>query len=241
MAIARYLAMTAGEMQQHPAQLCAWMACHFSPYGTGLSNLPAQLPPGALLILNDRTPICGHDPTLIAAQLRERVLRLECRGVLLDFQRPGNGQTMELCQTLCRSLPCPVAVSEAYAQDAPIVFASPVPPDTPPEAALAQWQGREIWLELALDGMEITLTEAGAKAGPLPPWEHPVGGFSEERLHCHYRSELSEDQAVFTLWRTESDADALLEAAQSLGVSLGVGLYQQFRAAKSPLPVGEGD
>ena len=73
MAIPLYLAMTAREFRickTVPANM-AWMACHFSPYGTGLSNLPTSLPPGSMIILNDRTPICGHDPELIAAQLKE--------------------------------------------------------------------------------------------------------------------------------------------------------------------------
>ena len=49
------LAMTAAELgaaplPSHPA----WMACHFSPYSTGLTNLPPKLPQDSLLILNDR-------------------------------------------------------------------------------------------------------------------------------------------------------------------------------------------
>ena len=48
MAIGRYFAMTAAEIRgcsALPAGI-AWMACHFSPYGTGLSNLPPELPEG---------------------------------------------------------------------------------------------------------------------------------------------------------------------------------------------------
>ena len=52
MAIAQYLAMTAAEMigSTFLPQKAAWMACHFSPYSTGLCNLPSALPPGSLLI-----------------------------------------------------------------------------------------------------------------------------------------------------------------------------------------------
>ena len=73
MTLPMHLAMTAAELAccdslpSHPA----WMACHFSPYGTGLSNLPEHLPEGALLILNDRTPVFGHDPQVICAQLHQ--------------------------------------------------------------------------------------------------------------------------------------------------------------------------
>ena len=42
MAIRQYLAMTAAEMTQAGSlpRHAAWMACHFSPYSTGLTNLP---------------------------------------------------------------------------------------------------------------------------------------------------------------------------------------------------------
>ena len=78
-----YLAMTAAEFRQNPAisGKIGWMACHFSPYGTGLSNCPTELPPGSMLILNDRTPVCGHDPALIAAQLAEMATQLNCSRV----------------------------------------------------------------------------------------------------------------------------------------------------------------
>ena len=58
MAIAPFLAMTAAEMQnssQLPPKI-AWMACHFSPYGLGLSNLPKELPSDSLLMVDDITP-----------------------------------------------------------------------------------------------------------------------------------------------------------------------------------------
>ena len=47
MAIRQYLAMTAAEMTQAGSlpRHSAWMACHFSPYSTGLTNLPDRLPP----------------------------------------------------------------------------------------------------------------------------------------------------------------------------------------------------
>ena len=92
MAIRPFLAMTAAEIQgtETLPPKTAWMACHFSPYSTGLSNLPKALPPGSMVILDDITPIHGHDAEAIAAQLRSRLEEIECSGVLLDFQRPGN-------------------------------------------------------------------------------------------------------------------------------------------------------
>ena len=231
MAIRPFLAMTAAEIQNSSAlpPRTAWMACHFSPYGTGLSNLPASLPPDSLLILNDRTPIHGHDPERIAAQLAECIGSLGCHGLLLDFQRPGCRETEELVRHLLATLPCPVGVTEHYAAgiDCP-VFLSPVPPSTPLADHLAPWQHREVWLELALDGEAITLTEQGARTEPLPFPGIQGPGFSEDRLHCHYRIQLTEDAATFTLWRTREDLNALLEEAEQLGITACAGLYQEL-------------
>ena len=88
MALPLYLALTAAEFQNCSSlpEHAAWMACHYSPYGLGLSNIPKDLPQGSMLILNDRTPPCRHDPELIARQLGEIAERFQCGGVLLDFQ-----------------------------------------------------------------------------------------------------------------------------------------------------------
>ena len=232
MAIPRYLAMTAGEMASSvslPPRV-AWMACHFSPYGTGLANLPQRLPPKSLLILNDRTPICGHDPVLIAAQLEDCTQRLGCSGVLLDLQRPGQAQTRELVSCLCRMVSVPVAVSECYAGEVPCpVFLPPPPPDEPLEMYLSPWKGQEIWLEAAPEGLEITLREDGSTAAPLSCWEVPeIEGFADERLHCHYRCEVRDDCATFTIWRNCTDLNELLAEAEGFGVTTAVGLYQEF-------------
>lgn len=231
MAIKRYLAMTAAEIGTSaplPPSI-AWMACHFSPYGTGLSGRPKALPPGSVLMLDDITPIHGHDPELIAAQLKECADAFACAGVLLDFQRPGNEEAKGLVQVLAGSLPCPVAVSEPYAQDVDCpVFLPPAPLHEPLGEYLASWQGREVWLEMALDGEVITLTESGASFTSLPPGEIFESGHREETLHCHYKIALEENAARFTLWRTREDLDALLEEADSLGISYGVGLFQEL-------------
>jgi len=238
MAIPRYLAMTAAEMRAAPdiPAEAAWMACHFSPYGTGLSNLPDSLPPNALLILNDRTPIHGHDRERIAEQLQERIGALQCRALLLDFQRPEEPETAALAAHLCSTLSCPVAVSDWYAQglDCP-VFLPPVPPDVPLDAHLARWQGRECWLEVALEGEILSITEEGTTTAPLPFPEIPAAGQRETSLHCHYQIALSDADIRFLLWRTNGDLDELLEKAEDFGVSATVGLYQEWKHA-APVP-----
>ena len=229
MPIPRYLAMTPGEFESvrplPPSP--GWMACRFSPHGQGLRDLPRQLPPGALLILNDSLPMTVQDPQEILRQLTEAVKALGIRALLLDFERTGNPSQQALAKLLTEALPCPLAVSEPYAEDLPgPVFLSPVPPDRLPEAHLARWPHREKWLELAGTRRQLTVTEQGtrisdaADTGPLP--------FSHSPLHCHYRIEAAEDRICFTLGRTRSDQQALLEEAEALGVTAAVGLWQEF-------------
>ena len=231
MAIPAFLAMTAAEIRGSfllPPKI-GWMACHFSPYSVGLSNLPRSLPPGSLLILNDITPIHGHDPEVVADQVRDCVTAFGCSGVLLDFQRKAVEETAAMAAHLTEVLPCPVALSEVYA--APLacpVFLSPLPHHIPLEDWLAPWKGREVWLEIGMDAEEILLTESGAAIRPLPHFK-AESGFQDEALHCHYRIDRQEDSVQFTLWRTREDVDALLEEAEVLGITTSVGLYQQFR------------
>ena len=231
MAIAPILALTAGEMRNISAfsGKIAWMACHFSPYGLGLSNLPKSLPIGSLLMVDDVTPPHGHDPVFIVEQLIGCVEKWKCKGVLLDFQRIGCEETKTIAEYLVEALPCPTVVSEIYAQnlDCPI-FLPPVPPSVPLEDYLEPWQGREIWLELGLDGEILTLTEAGCDVTPLPYPDLDAQGFVDQKLHCHYQIDVNEKSARFTLWRTKEDLDHLLEETESLGIVHCVGLYQEI-------------
>lgn len=230
MALPLYLAMTGLEMRANSdlPENSGYMACHFSPYGTGLSNCPSRLPEGAMLILNDRIPCCGHDHQLITNQLIELVEHFRCSCILLDFQRPGSEETAALAKKIAGSLPCPVGVSELYAQglDCP-VFLPPLPLDMPIAEYLAPWQGREIWLDAALDGAVLTLTETGCASVPLP-YPQLDDGHPEETLHCHYTIQTSSDTARFTLFRTWEDLQSLLIEAQVHGVTRAVGLWQEL-------------
>ena len=87
--------------------------------------------------------------------------------------------------------------------------------------------GREIWLEAALDGLQLTLTEQGCTGTALPFCEY-AEGFHEEALHCHYQIQVSDRHAKFSLFRTREDLDALLEEAEALGVTAAVGLWQEL-------------
>lgn len=232
MALPFYLAMTAGELQgnSHLPRHLAFMACHFSPYGTGLTNFPKELPENSILILNDRTPLRGHDPELIARQLTEMAESWKLRGILLDFQQPGSGEAAELAAYLAKKLPCPVIVSETYAADLSCpIFLSPVPPDMPISEYVKPFPEREIWLEMAMDGMEILLTKDGASRAPLPYPEFDGKEFCDKSLHCHYCVELAQNTARFTLRRTREDIEALLKEAETPGIDAAVGLWQEFR------------
>ena len=226
-----YLAMTAAEIASSAAlpAKTAWMACHFSSYGTGLSNLPDSLPAGSLLILNDRTPWRNHDPGHIADQVEECLAALDCRGLLLDFQRPGCPEVAQLSELLSGRLRVPVGVSEPYAAglNCPI-FLPPVPLQRPLADHLAPWQGREIWLELALDSEEILLTPEGCTVTPLLPWDAPDITHRDSALHCGYSLKLKENSAGFTLSRTREDLDAMLKEAANCGVTTAVGLWQEL-------------
>lgn len=231
MAIGAFLAMTGAEIRNctHFPRRTAWLACHFSPYGSGLSNLPPALPAGSLLVLDDLTPIHGHDPEEIARQLLRIRDSRNLYGILLDFQRPGNTETSSLVEYLSGVLPCPTAVSDCYAESVQLpVFLPPVPPSTPLQSHLMSWHGREIWLDVSSWGEVLTLTEDGCDSRPFPPWEAPEEGFPETELHCHYQVTVKETSAGFSLWRTEEDFSALLEEAEALGVTNAVGLWQEL-------------
>lgn len=231
MAFRPFLAMTAAEIRENSGYppAFAWMACHFSPGGAGLSNLPAFLPTDSLLILDDSTPFCGHDPERIADQLSGALERWQCRGLLLDFQRPPEPETAALAARLSRELP--VILPPAYAEgpECPL-FLPPAPPDTPLAEYLAPWKNRELWLELALDGQTITLIETGAVSTPLPYAAPDLPCHRDPRLHSHYHIQAEENQARFTLWRTPKDIENLIAEAETLGVVGCVGLYQELGA-----------
>lgn len=221
-----FLGQTAAEWEHPlpPGTKKAWMACHFSPYGTGLSNLPRQMPPGSMVILNDRTPVAGHDPALIARQLTELIHQFDCSRILLDFQRPGEAQTQTIVKAILASTDCPVGVSHWYATDLDCpVFLPPLPLHMPLRSHIAPWAGRKIWLELAPDCARYTVTKDGCRQESC----EATGEFPhfDQALHCRYRTEVSSEAITFTLCRTHDDVRCMLEAEE---IDCFAGLYQEF-------------
>lgn len=231
MVLPLYLAMTASEMGGTDVlpQRCAWMACQFSPYSQGLTNIPDQLPKDSILILNDRMPCQGHSPDLVAQQLCDAVTRFGCQKVLLDFQQPPNSENTAIASHLIDALPCPVGISEAYAADLSCpVFLSPAPLHTPLSQHLMPWKHREIWLEAALCQETVSVTSSGSVFTAQFPPDGLDDGFWDEPLCCRYRTQILEDEVRFTLYDTPESLKKKLELAKALGVSMAVGLYQEL-------------
>lgn len=225
------LAMTPTEIAAAPSlpPRLAWMACHFCPGGDGITNLPTALPQGAMLILNDRESCAGHSSDLVAQQLSDAVRRFRCESVLLDFQRPRDSENDTMVQTILNTLPCPAAVTEAYAKHLTCpVFLAPCPPHTTLEKHLLPWRGREVWLEAALCQERITVTKGGTASTPIFPTQSLSGGFCSRQLHCRYTTAVSGDQITFTLFDTPETLTEKLELAHTLGVTRAVGLYQEL-------------
>ncbi len=227
-----YLAMTGAEFSENLPVFphIAWMACHFSPYGTGLSNLPQILPAGSMLILNDRTPVMGHDPHLVSKQLCDAARELGCTRILLDLQRPGP-ETEAIVRAVLEEASCPAGVSELFAAglDCP-VFLPPVPLLTPFSEYLSPWSGREIWLEAALDTLQITVTPEGSRYLPCPVPTDPLPHRDVE-LDCHYGIIPGENRLDFVLHRTWDDLQNLLN---NHSISCFVGLYQELKEHAVP-------
>lgn len=230
MAIQRYLAQTSGEFSNHLPDIwrAAWMACHFSPYSSGLTNLPKQLPRGSLLILNDRIPPMYSDPGKIYTTLEQIITAQNCNALLLDFQQPDCKPLLDIVKRLIK-LPCPVAVSLPYAKNLSCpVFLPPVPLLTPLRDYLSPWSGREIWLEAALSSARITVDTQGSKSESVPCADQPLP-FRDDELYCHYKIALHDDTATFHLQRTRQDLDALLNQSAQYGVTTAVGLWQELK------------
>ena len=232
MVLPLYLALTAAEISASSAfpDYCAYMACHFSPYTAGISNIPAFLPRGSMLILNDRLPCQGHSADLVAGQLMDALSRLGCESILLDFQRPPGPEAEAIVSAVLSAASCPVAVTEAYAGNAECaVFLSPGPLHISMEEYLAPWKNREVWLEAALCQESVVLSAQGSAITPIFPTEQLSRGFYDDSLRCCYQMQIKNSEITFTLFDTQETLGQKVEFAHSLGVTRAVGLWQELK------------
>lgn len=227
-----YYAITPEELRgvPSPPRHLGWMASHFDPHGTGLTDLPHQLPPGGVLLLDDSLPIHGHDPNRIFQELHSCFDQLHFDALILDFQQPDESETAALVKQLT-SLPCPVIVSSMYASPGAALLLPPPPVDTVLSDYLALWKGHPLWLELSPTQTTLQLTAAGAGPVSAPRPSGPL--HQDSRLHCHYRISEAPDAVFFHLHRTPEDLKALLQEAEGLGVIGAVGLYQELGQSPS--------
>lgn len=238
MEIPCYLAMTAAEFQNSPniPSNFAWMACHFSPYGTGLTNLPTQIPDGSILLINDRTPIHGHDGKEVRETVMTVLERNPCRGIALDFQHDPTEEALSICRAL-EDLPCPVYVPPQYLRhnEQPVFLPPPCPLQTV-EDYLAEYQNRPILLEVALDAGFLRIQTQGQDYFPRgsdagSPYPH-----ADEALAIHYRIETTPDSACFYFRRTLTNVAQIQHRCQDRFDCLFIGLWQEFKANNAEQP-----
>ncbi len=232
MAIPCYLALTAAEFScaDPLPEKIAWMACHFSCYSTGLSNLPPPLPAGSMIILNDRTPLHYHDPQQILEQLTQLFETQKTDSFLLDFQRPPTPLGLEIAALLQEKLPCPVGITPAYAGSLSCpVFLEPPPLHTPLAEYLAPWAGRQIWLETVPETgrYRVDKDRCNVQSIPNEPLDSPY--FIDEALYTAYHMSAEQDWVDFILQRGKPEWEQIASAGEALGITRLIGLYQLFK------------
>ena len=220
----RVFLAVSGRESEFPTRT-AYMACHFSPGGSGLSNMPRILPKGSILLLDDSMPVQGHNLDIVAQQLKEVVDRFSVWAVLLDFQRPPTEESRKMVAAILENTSCIVAVTPAYAKEDSTVFLPPLPANKSLPEHLKPW--KRIFLELASEGLEITVTKDGSRFSAVYPTT-PLP-LKDKRLHCHYSVKVFPGKAVFTLNRTREDLADLAKEAEELGILGMVGLYQELK------------
>lgn len=226
-----YLAMTAAEYFSADTlpNKVAWMACHFASYGTGISNKPYSLPPGSMLILNDRIPPRNHDPIQISEEMNHLINKYGCSSVLLDFQEHNNNELKSIAAYLSENLTVPVGIAEEYAKDLNCcVFLNAPALQKDLSETIKVWSGRKLWLEIAPEAEEYIITEAGSKVTPSECCECDDTWHKDKSLHCSYSYQLTGDHAHLNIQRSFEDLKELMEEAGTIGVEQFVGLYQQL-------------
>ncbi len=235
MDIPLYLAMTSAEWENcNPIpKNAAWMACHFSPYSSGLSNVPKNIENSKLLIINDRIPPFHHSPEQIVTQLKEHIHHQKPEGVLLDFQQPKNPDIQEIALAIIKNFEHITAVTPTYAKNSQCpVFLPPVPYLQTCENYLKPWAGRSVWLETSFAPQYIKITDTGY-------WDIPAREMHSGKIHydknlcVKYQIKTTDKEIYFCLWRDWEANKNLLNRASLCGVKKSVALYQEYILTKN--------
>ena len=226
MAITAILAMTAEEQRTASStpQRFAILGCHFSSTKQGLTGVPDTLSNGCGLVIDDRFIPEHIDIQSVLQQLRT----LSPPYIILDFQRPLAECMLDLAKELM-ALSCPIAMPPIYGNnlDCPI-FLPPIPPHIPPHEYLSPWKNREVWLELALDATEITITEQGSLFRSFHHAEAAENTHTDSMLHCHYKISQNRHSLKFYCYRTKEDIGSLLRSPLPENVTCTIGLFQEL-------------
>ncbi len=235
MSIPMFLALTAEEFSQNPSLPCrpAWMSVHFSSKGPGLSNLPPQLPPGSMIILDDHIPWKDHSIESICKDLTEALLRAGVYGLLLDFERQPTEETTLLARAVtecCKELGVTLGAPANYIFDEDTaLFVSPLPCNIPAESLKSQ---RKLWLDISpvCHCIKMSKDKAWESPATYPPRskteKHEIHW--DDTLLCSYFTESDDDTLKITLFRDTEDAWRLLKRLDPARVQLALGLWRDF-------------
>ncbi len=228
MALKVYLAMTESEIREKSPSLpaVAWLTGGFIRETGELVGMGALCPEGTMLTVTDSAGLEGLDLDGALSALMRTVEEYHCESILLDFQQPECPEAAALAERVVNAATCPVGVSAKYAVDGCAVLVPPVPVDRTVEEYLEAWRGREIWLELSREGKHMTVGEDGVSEESVDGTE--PGPHYEKQFCCHYDLQIGEHAAHFYLSRGKEDLLAMMERAESLGVTRTVGLYQEL-------------
>lgn len=234
MSIPLFLAMTSSEFSTctQPPHSIAWLALHFSMSGPGLSNRPRRLPPGSLLILDDRSPWADHSIEVVCKELVALLLDCQAYGLLLDFERPPTEATLLLVQALCQccsELNVPLAAPSAYLKRCNAIhFISPIPFQQMPDKS----DSVTFWLDASPAALEVLITEGNAVSREIfVPSSEVIAAehcFYSEILRCHYFSKAVPGGICLTLFRTAKSIRQMLSCEQAAPFQLAVGLWKEF-------------
>ena len=216
------------EMQDIPSlpPRIARMGCTFDPDGPGLSDIPTAFFQHGMLIVDDRHPIRGHDPNLVAGVLADAADRLGIDCILLDFERPPTAASQAIAARLAKALPCPVGMPPDYGASLDCaLFLPPCPLHVPMEAYLKPWQHREVWMEARILRQTITVTQQGTVYGIPAPGDNLTGGHFDNLLRCQCVTEIADDKVVFTLYDTP---ESLRKKWNHPNISRVIGLFQDW-------------